>query len=249
MSESTKDVDLVEVGKVKLNNPLIIGGFVGAGLVGSISAEQIVKALKMVEIAFVKSPYLPPLAVFIGGRLRHPFRIYASEDGKVCVVICEIPLGTRGLYAIASKLVDWAQNAAASEFLVLDGIPVDNLPEERVPYCAAESGKCDLLREKGIQTVSKGFIGGIAGSILNECLVRKIEGTVFLTPALSIMPDPEAAAKLIESVNKAYGMKIDVSELLNRAREIRSTLQEVSKQYEKSRKMETAAESPESLYL
>ena len=53
------------------------------------------------------------------------------------------------------------------------------------------------------------FVGGI----LNECLVRKIQGVTLLVKANDKGPDPLAAATLVDAVNRAYHMNIDITEL------------------------------------
>jgi uncharacterized protein len=236
------EVEIVDVKERDLKEPLVISGFVGAGLVGSIAVDHIINQLKMEEIAYVRSKHLPPAAVFVGGRLRHPFRIYVSQKDDLCAIICEIPLRYEGLYSISSAILDWAKEKGAKEIVVLEGVPVPGLPKERKAFCVTELGKCEIFKEKGIDTLGKGVIAGMAGAILNECLMREIEGTALLTPTISFMPDPEGAATLIEALNKSHGLGIDTSELLVRAKEIREKLKEIAEHYEK---MKASAKEPE----
>ena len=85
-----------------MKNPVIFAGFVGAGLVGTISVDYIINKLDMKEIGFLRSKHLPPSTVFMQGRLRHPFRLYTNKDGNICAIICEIIINREGLYTIAS---------------------------------------------------------------------------------------------------------------------------------------------------
>ena len=241
----TPEVEIVEVKDLGLKEPLVISGFVGAGLVGSIAVDHIINQLKMEGIAYVRSKHLPPAAVFVGERLRHPFRIYGSQKHNLCAVICEIPLRYEGLYPVSSAILDWADGKGAKEMVVLEGAPVPGLPKERKPYCVTELGKCEIFKEKGIDLHSKGVIVGMAGAILSECLARKIEGTALLTPAITFMPDPEGAATLIEALNTSHGLKIDTSELFAKAKEIKERLKEISEHYEK---MKASTKEPERMY-
>ena len=74
------EAEVFEIKHSKLNNPIIFAGFVGAGLVGTLSVNQIIEKLEMKEIGYMRSKHLPPSTVFIRGRLRHPFRFYANND-------------------------------------------------------------------------------------------------------------------------------------------------------------------------
>ncbi|KUO42884.1 MAG: hypothetical protein APU95_04635 [Hadesarchaea archaeon YNP_N21] len=242
------EIEIVETKKAVLKKPLLIMGFIGAGLVGNIAVSQIIEKLNMREIAHVRSRYLPPATVFIDGKLRHPFRIYSNKDGTICAAICEIPVSLDGLYPIAVGILDWAERKKAREVVILEGIPVTELPTERTPLCVAEENRCKEFELKGIGIPSKGAITGIAGSILNECLTRKILGISFLTPALAFMPDPEGAAKLIEAVNKVYNLNVDTSELLERGKEIEQKLMEIADRYKMMKKVEEERGRPEAMY-
>jgi uncharacterized protein len=239
----------VETRKSELREPLIISGFAGAGLVGGIAVTHIIEQLKMKEIAHLRSKYMPPAVVFMNGKLRNPFRIYSSEDGKLCAIICELPIRSNGLYLIASRLLDWAEEKRVKELVVLDGIAIRGIPKERKSYCAAEPEKRKACERKGVKMLSAGIISGIAGSILNECLTRKITGLALLTPAVAFMPDPEGAAELIEALNKIYDLKVDTVGLTEKAQEIRQRLKEVAKRHQRMRKAEERSGIPESIYV
>ncbi len=187
----------------------------------------------MEEVAYVRSKHLSPATVFVGERLRHPFRIYVGQKDNLCAIICEIPIRHEDLYPVSSAILNWAEGKGAKEIVVLEGVPVPGLPKERKPFCVAELGKCEIFKERGTGLLRKGVIGGIAGAILSECLSRKVGGTALLTPAISFMPDPEGAAILIDALNRSHGLKIDTSKLLAGAKEIREKLKEMAEHYEK----------------
>ena len=48
-------------GPVNLHNPLLIAGFPGPGLIGSISTSYIIESLNMRQIACVESEFIMPL--------------------------------------------------------------------------------------------------------------------------------------------------------------------------------------------
>jgi len=85
-------------GRKKLNSPILIAGFPGAGLVGSISTSYIIDRLHMNQIACVESEFIVPGVIYAEGKLRHPFRLYSNERGDVCVLVCEAPVMIQGMY-------------------------------------------------------------------------------------------------------------------------------------------------------
>ncbi len=238
MPEGFPEAEVFEIKKIDLKNPIIFAGFVGAGLVGPISVECMIEKLQMKEIGFMRSKYLPPSTAFMRGRLQHPFRFYSNKEGTVCVIICEITLQLKGLYTIAATILDWAMKKGSKEIVILDGVASDE--HDNKAYCAAEEDLCRVMADKNIDIIPHGFITGISGGILNECLIREIKGIALLVKANRIIPDPEAAATLIEAINRLYELKIDTTDLKKEKEKISAELEELSKKYLQHKKEESS---------
>jgi uncharacterized protein len=191
----------------------------------------------MHEVGYLRSRYLPPSTVFIQGRLRHPFRFYSNKDGTICAIICEITLRMEGLFDIASTILDWAESKGTTEFVILDGVASDE--HDNKVFCAAEEDLCRIMSEKGINMITQGFITGIPGSILNECLVRKIRAITLLVKADHTIPDPLAAATLIDAVNSVYGTQIDTTDLRKEKEKIGIAFKELSEKYKEHRQTDS----------
>ncbi len=128
--------------KTKLNAPILIAGFPGPGLVGSISTSYIINKLNMHQIACVESEFIVPGVIYVGGKLRHPFRLYANKDGNVCVIVCEAPIMIQGMYSVLDTVMKWALNNKVKEVIVLEGIPVEGIPDsKRTPMILSSDGE------------------------------------------------------------------------------------------------------------
>lgn len=226
---SFPEAQVYEIDDMKLDKPIIFAGFVGAGLVGPLSVGHIIEKLNMKEIGYMRSKHIPPSTVFIRGRLRHPFRFYSNEDGTVCAVICEITLRMEGLYTIVAEILDWAKEKGSNEIVILDGVASEDHDEKA--YCAAEEDLCRVMQDKNVSMIPQGFITGIPGGILNECLLREIRGLTLLVKANKKTADPVAAATLIESVNRVYDMDIDTEDLRNEKDKIGADFKDLSEKY------------------
>ena len=231
--ESFPEAQVYEIENVELNKPIIFAGFVGAGLVGPLSVGHIIEKLNMKEIGYMRSKYLPPSTVFIRGRLRHPFRFYSNEDGTVCAVICEITLRMEGLYTIVAEILDWAKEKGSNEIVILDGVASEDHDDKA--YCAAEEDLCRVMADKNVSMIPQGFITGIPGGILNECLLREIQGVTLLVKANKKIADPIAAATLVEAVNRVYDMNIDTDDLRKEKEKIGADFKELSQKYAEHR--------------
>lgn len=229
MQKEFPDAEVFEICKTKFNSPIIFAGFVGAGLVGPLSINHIIEQLEMKEIGVMRSKYLPPSTVFIRGRLRHPFRFYSNKKGTICAIICEITLRMEGLYTIVSSILDWAAEKGSKEIVILDGVASDEHDDKA--YCAAEEDLVRTMADADISLIPQGFITGIPGGILNECLVREIQGLTLLAKANKVDPDPAAASTLIEAINRFYQMNIDVGDLLKEKDRLHEDFTELSQKY------------------
>jgi uncharacterized protein len=212
---------------------MVFGGFIGPGLVGPVTAGYIIEKLNLHEIAHVRSQHIPPVAVFIGGRLRHPFRIYCDATGKLVVIMSEMPIDMEGLYEISSVLIDWFQKIHAREVVLLEGLGVNEIPVDRETVFVADEEKAGYLISKGIKPMESALIGGVGGSILNQCLSRRIPSLSLMTLASVDLPDPGAALTIINSVNSIYNLRIATDELEESSKRLNEQLGKLADQYRK----------------
>jgi uncharacterized protein len=238
--------------KKKLNSPILIAGFPGAGLVGSISTSYIINKLHMNQMACVESEFIVPGVIYAEGKLRHPFRLYSNEEGDVCVLVCEAPIMVHGMYSVLDTVVKWALNNKVKEVIVLDGIAVEGLPDsKRMPIILSSDGKAadaaNLIHDdnNSSEVTNKeekedddgssiypttAFIGGIAGGILSSCLSNGIASKALLISAARGMPDPEGAAILIESLSKITNnesLKIDTQQLRKQGASLKMRMEKI----------------------
>ena len=236
VGKSFSDNQVYEIKKTVLKSPIIFAGFVGAGLVGPLSVGYMIEKLKMKEIAYLRSRHLPPSTVFMQGRLRHPFRLYSNNDGTICAVICEITLPF-GLHDIVNTILDWAEKNGSHEIVILDGVA--SKTHDGKAFCAAEEDLCRVMESNDINMIPQGFITGVAGGLLNECLMRPIQGITLLVKANDKGADPLAAATLLDAVNRAYGLNINTSDLRKKKKRIGEDFRELLDKYTEHRKIDS----------
>lgn len=249
-----KPLAKVVQGKKKLNSPILIAGFPGAGLVGSISTSYIINKLHMNQIACVESEFIVPGVIYTEGKLRHPFRLYSNKEGNICVLVCEAPIMVEGMYSVLDTFVKWALNNKVNEVMVLDGIAVEGLPDsKRMPIILSSDGReadaANLIHDDNNNSditnkeeeekkddkshsiyPSTAFIGGIAGGILSSCLSNGIASKALLISAARRIPDPEGAAIIIESLSKITNnesLKIDTQQLREQGASLKMRMEKI----------------------
>jgi uncharacterized protein len=236
---------------IKLKNPLLIAGFPGPGLVGSISINYVIKKLDMQQIFCFESEYIVPGVIFMDGKLHHPFRIYSNLDGTICAVICEAPIMINGMHSVLDALATWAEDIGINDVFVIDGIAIrpgsstdsnskviSNL--ERRPIILSSSddriiNSNDNKPNLNIESLIEGsttFIGGIAGGLLSSCISHNISCSVIFIPTQSGIPDPDGAALTIELLQNTIAnnnFKVDTSELRKQGEEMKHKLNNLIK--------------------
>jgi uncharacterized protein len=224
-----------------IDNAVMISGFPSAGMIGSIVCAQLIEQLGMHQIAFVYSKYIMPGVLWIGGKLRHPFRIYCNKDGSVCVLTCDVPVFADAMDSISNAITMWCNQNKVSKLLVASGIYPENIqpfPKDFASRSAflikSDSNLKNAITEKGkvngTQTPRFSFIGGLPGQLLGTCVVQSIPCLAILVPTLSFAPDPEGAALAIEAIgNIVPKAKVSYSHLKQEADRIKKQLSELAK--------------------
>ncbi|MFZ0515097.1 MAG: PAC2 family protein [Candidatus Nitrosopolaris sp.] len=262
-----KPLAKVVQGKKKLHSPILIAGFPGAGLVGSISTSYIISKLHMNQIACVESEFIVPGVIYAEGKLRHSFRLYSNEKGDVCVLVCESPIMIQGMYSVLDTVMKWALHNKVKEVMVLDGLAVEGLPDsKRKPIIlSSDGGEADaasLIHDNNIDVMKKeeqkvtdngssvypttAFVGGMSGGILSSCLSNGIASKAILIYAARGIPDPDGAAILIESFSRITdneSLKIDTQQLREQGASLKTRMEKIIQSYVEQQEQEQGPKS------
>jgi len=213
---------IVERDGVKFSNPVVIEGLPDVGLVGTIAATHMVELLGLEQVAHFESNLFPPIMVMHKGVLTDPVRILGNE--KLLVVTSEIAIPPVAIYPLASVLVDWLSAKGARLVVSLAGFPEQNRLDIDKPLVFGVGNmeqSVNLLKEKGVEVMSEGFIAGIYALILKYCMVKKIPAITLMAQAFPNYPDPGAAAQVLQVLNNILGLNVSVDPLLEKADEIK----------------------------
>ena len=216
--------------KTETNVKTILIGFPGMGLAGAIAVQHISEKLELETIGFVEGTAIPPVAVFLDGYLRHPYRIMGKKGSDIAIFIGESAVDAEGAYHIANAVIDWAEKRGAEEIICLDGFGYMNPSDEGKVYLVAEPEIKVKAEKLKIPPLKSGYIKGFAGAILNKTMISDIDGYAFLVGTRPDLPDPGAAASLIQIVNTYKGISINVDSLNKQSDSIKKKLQELATQ-------------------
>jgi len=206
-------------------NPVVLMGFPGSGLVGSIALQYLIDKMDFTQIGTMTSKYLPPVAMMAGGLINAPIRFYEKND--FMAVISDVPIHPAICYEISNALMDWFSGFEPGEVVVVAGI-ITNETEKRVFGVATNEETLSKIND-ATEILTMGSISGAGGSILTECKIREIPAIGLLGETINA-PDPRAAVSVIETMNKLFELGVSTKELEEQAIEIEAQMQKLAEQ-------------------
>src|SRR3989338_144054 len=212
----------------KPKNPVIIEGFPGFGLVGSISTEFLVHHLDTEQIGSIKIEETSPLIAIHDGKVVETIGIY--YDKKNNLVIIHAITSAQGMeWELKEVLLKLAKELEAKEIVSIEGVIVANSEQPRSFYFTSSSVTEKRFVSSKIEKLKEGIVVGVTGALLLE---KQLPVSAIFVETHSAMPDSKAAAKVIEVLDKYLNLKIDYGPLLHQAEVFEHTLKKLMQQRE-----------------
>ncbi len=203
-----------------------IAGFTTAGMVGVIAASHIIKMLKMRQLGTVLNAEFPAVALIHNEVPKHPVRVYQGDG--VGVFTSEIQFKNEQDIMFASTVLEWFTKGGFDRLIIIDGlVDTGNVASGQLFGVGSSESARRRLRDAGIEPIQQGIVAGITGFLLGEGDRLGIDVTALLAEASSLYPDARAAALAVEAIGDLTGLEIPLSELLENAQTIESSVQEV----------------------
>lgn len=224
----------------KPKNPLIIIGFPGFGLVGTITTEFLISHLRTEEIGRMWFDEMAAIAAVHESRLIQPISVHYNKEYNI-VIVHGITPTVNMEWKITSLLTQFIEQVDAKEILSIEGIgsmrPVEH---PKVYFYASTKKQAELLRTAGLEALREGIIMGVTGALLLKVETRSL--TCIFAESHSNLPDSRAAANVIIALDKYLGLKVDPKPLLEQAERFEEklkTLLESSQQMTQEQKKKT----------
>jgi uncharacterized protein (TIGR00161 family) len=205
------------------------------GLVGTIAVGHMISSKKMNEVGYVRLSALPPMLVIHNGEPKSPVRLYGNDD--FVVLISETPLPFETYKELAKQTVQWAREKGIELLISLSGIAVQNREEIDRPQVFGIGASAEvrtLLKSRGFPLLEEGFIAGPQALILDECIEKTFPLAILLAQSYSKFPDPVAAVSILQDLNQAFGLDVDVKALQQQGEEFRIRLRELMQRTQQS---------------
>ena len=216
-----KETFIKEITKVELNNPILIEGFPGLGLVGKIATRFLIKQLKAERFAYLYSPHFPYVVmVNKKGSVRlysGKFCFWKDKSGKNDLILFTGDSQAQtieGQYEISDRLLDFAKQYNAKVIVTIGGYRMEAKEKPKVLTAATNSDLLDRALQAGAIVSPMGSpIVGTAGLILGLSRFKKVDALCLLGETRGYLPDPKAAQSVLEVLQKMFKLDVDLGAL------------------------------------
>ena len=209
--------------KKKPKNAVVLEGFPGFGLVGTITTEFLIDHLDTDLIGKIWINELPCMVAIHEGKVVEPVGIFYNK--KYNLVIVHGITAVKGIeWNLADIVAKMANDIEAKEIISLEGVGSAEVSEKPKVfyYASAEENRKRFEKIKEIQPLKEGIIMGVTGAMLVRA--EKIPTSCIFADTHSNMPDSKAAAKVIEMLDKYLGLEVDYKPLLEQAEKFEGKL-------------------------
>ena len=225
--------EIIRTEDVVLKDAILLEGLPGVGNVGKLAAMHLIEELKAKKCMEIYSSHFPP-------------QVLIDEDGIVNLVNNELyyyngkgkerdllflvgeyqGMDSSGQYDLCQKLIDLVKEMGVTTIYTLGGYGLGKLvPEPRVLGAATSVDIVKSFKKAGVEFIDgepgAGIVGA-SGLLLGLGKLQGIHGGCLMGETSGYMVDPKSASVVLKSLQKLLGLKINLSELEERAKQVDS---------------------------
>jgi uncharacterized protein len=210
--------------KKKVDNPLVVLGFPGIGLVGTIVTKFLTDHLEVEHIGSIELPNLAPLIAVHKGDVIDPIAVYYNKKHNM-IIVQSITDVAGNEWKIADSITQMCKDLNAKEIIAVEGMPSQDNNVDLYFHSTKSKvvGKAIPLTE--------GVIMGVTAALMDK--QKEVPMTSLFVSAHPEMPDSEAASKVVKVLGDYVGINLDVSPLLDSAKRFESKLKGVMQEQQK----------------
>ena len=219
----------------KPKNCIIIEGFPGFGLVGTIASEFLIEHLETEQIGKIIFNDMPAMVAIHENKIVEPLGVFYNSKYNL-VILHAITAAAHYEWEMSDTIAKIASDLNVKEIISLEGVGSGEDSEgNRVFYYANNEKNAKMFDKIGIPKLNEGIIIGVTGAILLR--VEKIPISCLFAETHSNLPDSKAAAKIVEALDKYLGMDLDYKPLLEQAQKFEEKLKTILKKSQEAQEI------------
>ena len=227
-----------EVLKKIKKGPIVIEGFPGFGLIGSIVTEYLIQHLSCDKLDNHYFDELPANVALHEGKLIEPVAIYYNKRFNIVLLHSITP--ANGIeWKAADFVLKICKTVKARELISIEGVGSGEESKNRTFFYSSDGPRTHQLEALQLQPLKEGIIMGVTSALL---IKKSIPITCIFGETESNMPDNKAAARIVEVLDKLLSLDVDPKPLLQTAKLFEEKLKSIMGQMkqageEKDKKM------------
>ncbi len=206
--------------QIKPQNPILLEGLPGLGMVGRIATRFLIKQLKAEKFALLYSPHFPYYVIvnkkgnarLLRGEFhysRNPKNndlIFFTGDSQAQTI--------EGQYEIAESILDFAKKYKVETIITLGGYRKEAGDTPNVIATATDEETLDkALKADASHSPPGNPIVGTAGLLVGMAKLKGLSALCLLGETRGYLPDPKAAKSLLLVLQKMLNINISLGDL------------------------------------
>ncbi|MCQ5341229.1 MAG: PAC2 family protein [Candidatus Methanomethylicia archaeon] len=210
---------------VKIENPYLIVGFPGIGYVAKFALDYIIEKIKAEKFAEIYSYSFPSFIIVKSNGLAEPIRTELFYSNNFIFVTGNAqPITPEGQHELSDFIIsELMKKYRISMIYAMAAYVVEGRSEEPKVYgVVTDPMLMEFLKKYGVSPMNGGSISGANGIILTYAKEMGIPAVCLLSETLpytyGYYADVKAAKALVEVITSITGIKIDMTDIEEKAK-------------------------------
>lgn len=201
-----------------LKNPIVIVGFPGTGLVGSVAASHMIDALKLDFCGYISSEEFAPLAAIHDYLPMPAARIHYSTKYNIILVLSEMSVPIALASPLADAIFDFAKSLKSEKIISIGGISLKEGKNEVYVIASRKEITKEITEKRIAKPIREGATTGVTGLLLTKGAIEKYPIITLLAESSEEYLDADAASRVLKALSKLLGIEINTARLDKEAR-------------------------------
>jgi len=233
------DIELVELLRPRLRNPVMIQGLPGLGFVGKVTVEYLIEKLAPVKFAELFSTHLTlpdgnlGINVEFDGTYALPkyeFHHYNGRNQDLVLLTGDAQPNAFGQYEVAARVVDFAREIGCARIVAIGGYGTRTQSDIGLVYAITnDSSLAQTCKGLGAHITQGGVVTGACGVILGVAAQKRMECLGLLGATRGVFPDVEAARSVVRILCEMFDLRIETKDLDEEVSDIKAKLEYISR--------------------
>lgn len=216
---------------VSLDEPVLIEGMPGVGLVGKIAADHVLEQLDMVEYGEIVFDGPPTAVMFDQGDrgVKSAIRLFADPETDTVVLQSAIPFEVVQGGAFVTAFTDWVEENDVLP-LYLSGVAAETEPGDIPELHGLATGEATTFLDDAdvAPPANNGLIQGPGGAFLFGAKETGVDAVGLMVESDPRFPDPQGAKTLIdEGIEPIANITVNTERLVEEAEQIMDQREEL----------------------